>query len=155
MGRRSYIVKAGGGEFKLRLTLAGQKNLMAKNPDVSIMALVMSAIDDPQDMENLLTEALNWEGNENAITEGAKLYDLMVDDGKCGTDYFADLVLNIAHNAGLIDDDERKKIHRGIVAKLKKGIDNMFEDAPEFADLSEDEEGGEGSDNPQVTVQTL
>ena len=60
MGRRSYIVKAGGGEFKLRLTLAGQKNLMAKNPDVPVMALVMSAIDDPQDMENLLTEALNW-----------------------------------------------------------------------------------------------
>ncbi|MBP3478089.1 MAG: hypothetical protein J6K03_01230 [Oscillospiraceae bacterium] len=155
MGRRSYIVKAGGGEFKLRLTLAGQKNLMAKNPDVSVMALVMSAIDDPQDMENLLTEALNWEGSENAITEGAKLYDLMVDDGKCGTDHFADLVLNIAHNAGLINDDERKQIYRGIVAKFKKGIDSMFGEEPEFFDLSEDEEGGEGSDNPQMTMQTL
>ena len=79
----------------------------------------------------------------------------MVDDGKCGTDHFADLVLNIAHNAGLINDDERKQIYRGIVAKFKKGIDSMFGEEPEFFDLSEDEEGGEGSDNPQMTMQTL
>ena len=153
--RRSYIVKTSGGEFKLRLTLAGQKNLLAKNPDTSIMALVMSAIDDPQDMENLLTEALTWDGNENAIHEGAKLYDLMVDDGKCGTDCFADLVLNIAHNAGLISDDERKKIHRGIVVKIRNGIDSMFEEEPEFPDLSGNEEGVEGSENPPLTMPTL
>lgn len=153
--RRSYIVKAGGEEFKLRLTLAGQKNLLAKNPDTSIMALVMSAIDDPQDMENLLTEALTWDGHENTITEGAKLYDLIVDDGKGGTNHFADLVLHIAHNAGLITEDDRKKIYRGIVTKFNNGLDSMFEETPAFSDLSGDEEGVEGSENPRMTMPTL
>ncbi|MBE6959964.1 MAG: hypothetical protein E7448_04490 [Ruminococcaceae bacterium] len=153
--RRSYIVKAGGEEFKLRLTLAGQKNLLAKNPDSSIMAIVMSAIDDPQDMDNLLTEALSWEGNENTIRSGEKLYDRLVDDGKSGTAFFAELVLGIAHNAGLIDDNDRRKIYRGIVSKLKRGIDGLFEEEDSFEDLSDSEEGDEGSENPPENMATL
>ena len=153
--RRSYIVKAGGEEFKLRLTLAGQKNLLAKNPDSAIMAIVMSAIDDPLDMDNLLTEALTWDGNENTIHSGEKLYDRLVDDGKSGTVFFADLVLGIAHNAGLIDDDDRRKISRGVVSKLKKGISGLFDEDDSFVDLSEPEEGDESSDNPPETMATL
>jgi len=153
--RRSYIVKAGGEEFKLRLTLAGQKNLLAKNPDSSIMAIVMSAIDDPQDMDNLLTEALSWEGNENTIRSGEKLYDRLVDDGKSGTAFFAELVLGIAHNAGLIDDNDRRKIYRGIVSKLKRGIDGLYEEEDSFEDLSDSEEGDEGSENPPENMATL
>ena len=110
MGRKSYIVKAGGEEFKLRLTLAGQKNLQAKNPDDPILAIVMGAVDDPGDMEALLNEALSWEGNENPTCSGEELYNRMVDDGKCGSGAFMDLVLSIAHNAGLLSDDERKKV---------------------------------------------
>lgn len=155
MGRRSYIVKAGDKEYKLRLTLTGQKNLQAKNPDVPIMALVMGAVDDPGDMEALLTEALSWDGNNNPTCDGAELYDLMVDDGKCGTDAFMDLVLNIAHNAGLINDDERKKVKRAIERRVKSSFDQLCEDDDPFEDLSEDEEGGEGSDNPQMTMPTL
>lgn len=154
--RRSYIVKAGGEEFKLRLTLAGQKNLLAKNPDSAIMTIVMSAIDDPKDMDNLLTEALTWDGNENTIHSGEKLYDRLVDDGKSGTAFFAELVLGIAHNAGLIDDDDRKKISRGLVSKLKRGINSMFDDEDPFEDLSDSEEGDEGSDNPpKESMETL
>lgn len=152
MGRRSYIVKAGGEEFKLRLTLAGQKQLQAENPDVSIMAIVMSAVDEPADMENLLTAALNWEGNENSIHDGAELYDRMVDDGICGTSAFMDIVLGIAHNAGLINDDERKKVQRAVESKLKRGFDMLLEDdEPAFTSLDE-EEGGEGSENPLNTA---
>lgn len=154
--RRSYIVKAGGEEFKLRLTLAGQKNLLAKNPDSAIMTIVMSAIDDPKDMDNLLTEALTWDGNENTIHSGEKLYDRLVDDGKSGTAFFAELVSGVAHNAGLIDDDDRKKISRGLVSKLKKGINSMFDDEDPFEDLSDSEEGDEGSDNPpKESMETL
>ena len=155
MGRRSYIVKAGDKEFKLRLTLAGQKNLQAKNPDVPIMALVMGAVDDPGDMEALLTEALSWDGNENPTCNGAELYDLMVDDGKCGTTVFMELVLNIAHNAGLINDAERKKVQRAVERRMAQSFEQLCEDDDPFEDLSEDEEGGEGSDNPQMTMPTL
>lgn len=149
MGRRSYIVKAGGEEFKLRLTLNGQKNLQAKNPDVPILALVMGAVDDPGDMEALLTEALSWDGNENPTRSGSELYDRMVDDGKCGTGAFMELVLNIAHNAGLISEDERKKVQRAVERKLANGFNLLTEDDV-LTDLSGDEEGGESSDNPPV-----
>lgn len=155
MGRKSCIVIAGGKEFKLRLTLAGQKNLQAKNPDVPIMALVMGAVDDPGDMDALLTEALSWEGNENPTCNGAELYDLMVDDGVCGTGAFMKLVLNIAHNAGLINDDERAKVQRAVKRRMAQSFNQLCEDEDPFEDLSEDEEGGEGSDNPQMTMPTL
>ena len=155
MGRRSYIVKAGGDEFKLRLTLSGQKNLQAKNPDVPILALVMGAVDDPGDMESLLTEALSWEGNENPTCSGAELYDRMVDDGKCGTGAFMELVLNIAHNAGLINDDERKKVQRAVEKKVESSFNLLTEDDDPYADLSENEEGGESSDNPPMKMPTL
>lgn len=155
MGRRSYIVKAGGKEYKLRLTLTGQKNLQAKNPDVPIMALVMGAVDDPGDMEALLTEALSWDGNNNPTCDGAELYDLMVDDGTCGTGAFMKLVLNIAHNAGLINDAEREKVQRAVERRMAQSFEQLCEDDDPFEDLSEDEEGGEGSDNPQMTMPTL
>lgn len=155
MGRKSYIVKAGGEEFKLRLTLNGQKNLQAKNPDVPIMALVMGAVDDPGDMEALLTEALSWEGNDNPTCRGAELYDRMVDDGKCGTSAFMELVLNIAHNAGLINDGESKKVQRAVERRINRSFDQLCEEDDPFEDLSGDEEGDEGSDNPRETMPTL
>ena len=155
MARKSYIVKAGGKEFKLRLTLAGQKNLQAKNPGVSIMALVMGAVDDPVDMEALLTEALSWDGNENPTCNGAELYDLMVDDGMCGTTAFMELVLNIAHNAGLINDAERKKVQLAVERRMRQSFDQLIEEEDPYQDLSADEEGDEGSDNPQMTMATL
>ena len=155
MARKSYIVKAGGKEFKLRLTLAGQKNLQAKNPGVSIMALVMGAVDDPVDMEALLTEALSWDGNENPTCNGAELYDLMVDDGVRGTGAFMELVLNIAHNAGLINDAERTKVQRAVERRMAQSFDQLCEGEDPFEDLSADEEGDEGSDNPQMTMPTL
>lgn len=155
MARKSYIVKAGGKEFKLRLTLTGQKNLQAKDPDVPIMALVMGAVDDPGDMEALLTEALSWDGNENPTCNGAELYDLMVDDDVCGTNAFMELVLNIAHNAGLINDAERRKVQCAVERRIKQSFDRLCENEDPFEDLSEDEEGGEGSDNPQMTMPTL
>lgn len=155
MARKSYIVKAGGKEFKLRLTLAGQKNLQAQNPGVSIMALVMGAVDDPVDMEALLTEALSWDGNENPTCNGAELYDLMVDDGVCGTGAFMELVLNIAHNAGLINDAERKKVQLAVERRMRQSFDQLIEEEDLYQDLSADEEGDEGSDNPQMTMATL
>ena len=155
MGRKSYIVKAGGEEFKLRLTLAGQKNLQAKNPDVPILAIVMGAVDDPGDMEALLNEALSWEGNENPTCSGEELYNRMVDDGKCGSGAFMELVLSIAHNAGLLNDDERKKVQRAVDRRLRRSFDQLLEGEDMTDDLSGDEEGDESSDNPPMTMPTL
>lgn len=148
MARRCYKLKVGKEEFNLRLTLAGQKSLMEKNPDIPVLAIIMSAADDPTDMENLLTEALNWDGNENTVHDGAELYDLMVDNGFCGAKRFAEVALGIAHNAGLLNEDERKKVERVVNHQLNRAFDNLAGDD----DLPDDEEGGEGSDNPTMTT---
>ena len=66
-----------------------------------------------------------------------------------------ELVLNIAHNAGLINDAERKKVQRAVEQRMTRSFDRLCEDDDPFDDLSEDEEGGEGSDNPQLTMPTL
>lgn len=155
MGRRSYIVKAGGEEFKLRLTLAGQKHLQANNPGVPILALVMGAVDDPGDMEALLNESLSWEGNDNPTCSGAELYDRMVDDGKCGTGAFMGLVLNIAHNAGLISDDERSKVQIAVERRLARGFIQLTEDEDADLDDAVGGEGDESSENPPLRMPTL
>lgn len=148
MARRSFELKLGKETFKLRLTLAGQKTLKEKNPDTPILAVIMSAVDDPEDMENLLTEALNWDGNENTVTDGAELYDKMVDAGYCGAKKFMDVVLGIAHNAGLIDEPERKKVSRAITHQLDSTFDALLGDVDPEVDLSGNEEGDEGSERP-------
>ncbi len=153
MARTCYKLKVGKEEFKLRLTLAGQKNLMQKNPEIPVLATIMSAADDPMDMENLLTEALNWEGNENSIHDGAELYDLMVDNGYRGAKKFADVALGIAHNAGLLDEDERSKVARAVNSQLNRAFDGLLGDEEQPAVLPDNEEGGDGSDNP--TKRTL
>ena len=152
MARRCYKLKVGKEEFKLRLTLAGQKSLMEKNPDIPVIATIMSAADDPVDMEALLTEALNWDGNDNSVHDGAELYDLMVDNGYCGAKRFAEVALGIAHNAGLLSEDERKKVERVVNRQLDQAFDSLAgEDLDE--DLPGDEEGVDSSNNP--TLRTL
>ena len=42
------------------------------------------AATDSRRMVALLEEALNWEGNENPVTDGERFYDLLVDQGYCG-----------------------------------------------------------------------
>lgn len=153
MARRSYELKLGKETFKLRLTLSGQKALLEKNPNTPILAIVVSAVDDPVDMENLLTEALNWDGNENTVKNGEDLYDKMVDAGFCGAKKFMDVVLGIAHNAGLLEESERNKVDRAIRRQLDSTFDALLGNEPTAATLSGDEEGDEGSDRP--TQETL
>lgn len=181
MARSCYILNVGGKEYKLRLTLRGQKNLMnkAKKPDLetvdgilaslgarevspdvlatalnaatrdpkaSTMGIIMEAIDDPVAMSDLLTEALNWDGNSNKVHSGEELYDLMVENGYSGTEAFLDVVLGIAQNAGLLSETDCKRVSISTKAMLRKGLEGL--EVP-------DEEGEDGSANPQEPFQTL
>lgn len=144
MARNCYALRLGGNEYKLRLTLKGQKNLRQRNPETPIIAAIMSAVDDPEDMDALLTEALNWEGNSNTIHSGEELYDEMVDNGYSGSESFAQVVLGIAKNAGLLTEDERAKMER-VTRKLLNASMDAFEE-----ELTE--EGEESPENPLKTL---
>ena len=108
----------------------------------------MEAIDDPVAMSDLLTEALTWEGNPNKLRSGEDLYDLMVEDGYSGTEDFLDVVLGIAHNAGLLSEADCTRVARSTKRMLRKGMAGL-----DAAD--EEEEGEESPDNPQDEFETL
>lgn len=181
MARNCYVLKVGDKEYKLRLTLRGQKNLMNKvkkpnldtvdgilsalgdravssdtlatalnaatrDPNASMLGIIMEAIDDPVAMSDLLTEALTWEGNPNKLRSGEELYDQMVENGYSGTEAFLDVVLGIAHNAGLLSEADCNRVARSTKRMLRKGLEGL--DIP-------DEEGEESPENPQEPFETL
>ena len=183
MARNCYVLRLGDAEYKLRLTLKGQKNLMnkAKSPDLakvedimaalgdraidadtlatvlnaatrdpnaSMMGIIMEAIDDPIAMSELLTEALTWEGNNNKIRSGEELYDEMTANGYSGTEDFLEVILGIAHNAGLLSEADRARVERSTKRMLRKGMSSLD-------DGMEDEEGEESPENPPEEFPTL
>ena len=148
MARQCYKLNLNGVDYKLRLTLAGQKALKERDPETPILAVLLGALDYPEDMDFVLSTALNWDGNENKIRSGEALYDEMVDAGYRGNEKFLEVVLGIAHNAGLLSDDERNKVRRATLRMLREGMDNIDSDA-------DDEEGEESPENPPLKVNTL
>jgi hypothetical protein len=148
MARRCYKLNLNGVDYKLRLTLAGQKAIRERDPETPILAALMSALDDPDEMDFILSTALNWDGNENKITSGEALYDEMVDAGYRGNEKFLEVILGIAHNAGLLSDDERDKVRRSTLRILKQTMDNLDGG-------TEEEEGEESPENPLDKLETL
>lgn len=114
MARRCYSLKVGNETYKLRLTLAGQKEIKRYAPDAEVSDTIMNAITDPDAMEIVLTQVLSWDGNENATHSGEELYDKIVDAGNGGQVYFAKLLLGIMENAGLMTEDQRVKLERRV-----------------------------------------
>ena len=149
MARNCYQLRLGDEVYKLRLTLKGQKHLKEHNPDVPVIAAIMGSVDDPEDMDRLLTEALSWEGNSNKIHTGEELYDEMVDHGYSGSEDFMAVVLGIAKNAGLITEDDRAKMERVTRKMIRQGLDALTEDEPL------EEEGEESPENPLEGLKTL
>lgn len=127
MARQCYKMNLNGVDYKLRLTLTGQKALVQRDPESNILAIIMGAAEDIDTMEALLTEALNWEGNTNKIHSGAEFYDELVDAGYAGTEDFMKVSLNIAKNAGIINQDNRDKLERVTSRMFQKSIDMMLE----------------------------
>lgn len=146
MARQCYKLNLNGEEYKLRLTMAGQKALLERRPDQNILAIVMGAADDLEDMEALLTEALNWEGNKNRIHSGADLYDELVDAGYGGTEDFMKVALNIAKNAGIINQDSRDRLERVVGKAIATQMDMLL--AQLEGNLDAEPEGEEGSEDP-------
>lgn len=135
MARRCYALKVGNKTYKLRLTLAGQKEIKRYDPDDEVIETIMSAVTDPEKMDVVLTQALSWDGNENHIRSGEKLYDEIVDSGNGGQEYFLKLLLGIVENAGLLTEDQRIKMERRMLKMLKE-VD--MEDALEDEDAEEE-----------------
>ena len=80
MSRKYHTLRLGDDQYRLRLTIRGQNNLRERFQEDTIQT-VLGAATDSRRMVALLEEALNWEGNENPVTDGERFYDLLVDQG--------------------------------------------------------------------------
>lgn len=118
---KSYLpLRAGETEYRLRLTMAGQKALRDKWGE-DILTFLLSAAGEGEKLCDLLTQALSWPGNENEICDGETLYDRLVDEGWRGQQAFAGLVFDLGEASGLLTQDQ--------VRELKCSVERAFAQA--------------------------
>ena len=137
MAKRSHTLRLDGEKIQLRLTVAGQRVLRETYQEEPLQ-VILGAAADGEKMAALLEEALNWKGNENRISDGEELYDLLVDHGWNGQAQFGGLAFDIAVQSGLISPEQGEK--------LKQSIAQAVEQA--FQCLEEEESGEEEDGNP-------
>ena len=89
---------------KLRLTLAGQLSLQRRFKNQSTAEILLTAIDSPERIAAVLGEALAFKGNDNIVTDGAELYDLLVDSGVRGEVGFAEIMTELGRESGIFAD---------------------------------------------------
>ena len=152
MARQCIKLELGDVTVKLRLTLKGQKALREKYPEDSVLSTIMDAVDDPEAMDLVLTQALSFEGSGNEIRSGEALYDLLVDNGYEGQEDFMGLMMDIAKNAGLVTQDDRDKLGRVVSKQIRNAMNRLESALDEPETLEGDEEGEEGPENPLKTL---
>ena len=106
---------------KFRITLGGQKVLKEKY-DTEILNLIFQAIDNAEIMADIFGEALTYKGNENEITDGEEMYDVLVDNGIAGVGDFAEILFGIATKSGLVSESDAQ----AFVAKAKGLMDDII-----------------------------
>ena len=120
--KRSYLsLPLAAGESRLRLTMAGQRALREKW-DQDVMQLLLTAATEPEILCDLLTQALNWPDSGNPITDGAALYDALVDEGWQGQAAFAALAFDLGSASGLLTRDQAKEL----TAAVSGAYDSAF-----------------------------
>lgn len=105
MNKKTYTKSVNGITCNLRLTIKGQLNLKKKYNENAV-ATIFNAIDDLDRQLDVITEALNYSGNENEIKTGEEFLDAFIDDGNCGQEAIAEVLASIARVSGLINDKQ-------------------------------------------------
>ena len=122
--KKSFKLRVGGQDYRLRLTLGGQKRLKERFAEETLQT-VLSAAGDGECMAALLGEALDWEGSGNPITDGEAFYDLLVDCGYAGQAAFGGLAFDIAACSGLISEGQARMLKK----TLAEAVDRAYQQA--------------------------
>lgn len=94
-------------KVSLRLTIRQllelKKNLNKRGAGIEdYYDIVVNSITDPEVAIEYLGAALNYAGNNNSITDGAELYDLLVDNGYAGPEAFVPVYAGVAVASGIL-----------------------------------------------------
>jgi hypothetical protein len=107
--RNALTLPVEGTECRLRLTMAGQRALCREWGE-EILPFLLGAATDPDRLCALLTQALTWPESGNPITDGAALYDALVDGGWQGQGAFAALVFELGTVSGLLTREQGEEL---------------------------------------------
>lgn len=108
----------------LRLTCGGQRKLKEMFEDETI-SILMGAINEIDKTVAVLDTALNYKNNDNNITDGEELYDLLVDNGTCGNEDFAKIITDIAVCSGIIKKDQANSLVKSVTATYNSMFDSL------------------------------
>lgn len=97
-------------KVNLRLTLGSQLTLKKKYNE-NALSTIFGALDDPEKMVTVFNQALNYKDNENEITDGAELYDLIADNDLGGVTGFQEILSGIARESGLLTEKEKAAVN--------------------------------------------
>lgn len=122
-------------QVNLRLTVRGQMNLEKKFKD-DCMSIILDSSNSTEKAVAVLTEALNWKGNENISTDGEWLYDVLVDRDYKGMEEFGKLMCDIAATSGILSNSQAEKVAKSV----GKTINSVFNDLDKIGE-KEDAEG--------------
>lgn len=108
----------------LRLTTRAIRNYANKHgaKGSNPLVAVLSAVDDLDAKIDLFTAALTYSGNDNPIKTGEDLLDLMADNDM-GRKEVNRTIVDLAVDAGLMDDDQRSDLS----AALDKNDDKFMD----------------------------
>lgn len=131
MSRKYHSLRLGDTQYRLRLTIRGQKNLAERFQEDTLQT-VLTAPADSQRMAALLEEALNWENSGNPVTDGEVFYDLLVDQGYCGQVQFSGLAFDVAVASGLMTAQQAGQLKTSVAQAVEEVFANL--DRPQEAD---------------------
>ncbi|HIS52365.1 MAG TPA: hypothetical protein IAC15_06460 [Candidatus Onthomonas avicola] len=130
MMRKCVPLRLDGGEYRLRLTLRGQRRLRERFGEETLQTVLLAAADGER-MSALLGEALEWEGANNPTTDGEALYDLLVDAGYHGQERFGALAFDIAAASGLLSERQVGQLKDALRETVEQAFGEMLRGARE------------------------
>ncbi len=124
MARKYLPIRGDGREYRLRLTLRGQRELRRQFQEETLQSIFLAATDSER-MCALLQEALNWPESGNEVTDGEVFYDLLVDWGWHGQERFGALAFDLAAASGLITDCQASQLKENLREAVTQAFAQM------------------------------
>lgn len=146
-------ITVSGTEVTLRLTSKALLNFNLKHGAAgqSPVVAVLSALDDMDARIHLFTNALTYPDNKNTVKDGADLLDMMADDVCWSRDEVNRLILELAHQSGLLSNEDFTNLLEPVAQNGKKLISTLADllaGKPVGATAAEAEAEADSEENP-------
>ncbi|MCD7881486.1 MAG: hypothetical protein LUG47_07485 [Clostridiales bacterium] len=134
MARKYLPLRGDGKEYRLRLTVGGQRNLRERFQEETLQTVLLAA-GDSERLCALLGEALSWPGSGNDCPDGEQFLDLLVDWGYQGQARFGALAFDLAAASGLLTAEQAGQLKGALRSAVEQAYTRM--ETPETAEAEQ------------------